>query len=203
MTESKLSFKESALNSLEYIGVALIVYGVYLIVGTARVSGFLLELFVLLLMRIASEFTTEEVVHRVLAGHAVAEFVENDPMSFDPTTPLTAFRKLPRKFRDQLIFPVARTEDHGLIGLVDVRSSSRFPASEWNTHSIAEITKPCSEELTVTPDADAEATLMKMQMLGLRELLVVRGGRLLGVLRQNTLLKQIQEGLVLTGPQQA
>jgi hypothetical protein len=196
----KNEFKQTALSVAELAGVILVLYGLYVAVGLERVAGIWLAMLGVLTVRIAGAFTNEFVLHRALGGHRVAEFIEPESLLLDPSTPLSVLMHKPKNISGQLIFPDANMVDHSLIGLADVRTSAKFPANEWSAHSVAEITRPCDEDLKISPEADAETALMKMESLGLKEMLVVKGNRLLGVLRRNTLLKQLQESFAMNQP---
>jgi hypothetical protein len=196
----KQEFKQTALGLAEIAGVVLVLYGLYVAVGLERVAGVWLAMLGVLAVRIAGAFTNEFALHRALGGHRVAEFIEPESLLLDPTTPLSVLMHKPRTLNDQLIFPVANKFDHSLVGLADVRTSAKFPVNEWAAHSVAEITRPCDEDIKISPEADAETALMKMETLGLKEMLVVKGNRLLGVLRRNTLLKQLQESFAMNQP---
>ncbi len=196
----KHEFKQTALNFAELAGLVLVLYGLYVAVGLERVAGVWVAMLGILTVRIAGSYTNEFALHRALGGHRVLEFVEVDPLMLDPTTPLSVLMHKPRNLRDQLVFPVTNMQDNTLVGLADVRTSAKFPANEWSAHSVAEITLPCDEDIKISPEADAEIALMKMETLGLKEMLVVKGNRVLGVLRRNTLLKQLQQNFVMNQP---
>lgn len=181
--------------SAHFAGFGLMFYGTYIGLAYGKVAGLWMALLGLVVFRLTREIYSRSLVTRALHGKPAAEFMDTEAESVDPTTPLS---EIMRKVRDgRLIFPVARNSDHAFVGLADVRSSEQFPAGEWRAHQVAEITKPCARDLLVEPEDDAESVLQKMQTLGLREVLVVKGGRLLGVLSLNSLLNRIQDRFAL------
>jgi len=95
---------------------------------------------------------------------------------------------------------VMRTDDHafpvmsdgrfvGLVTLGDVRSVER---NEWHATSVTDIMTPLAELETVSTTTDAATALMKLVAKDVRQLPVVDGGRLVGLLRRRDLMRWLQ-----------
>jgi CBS domain-containing protein len=91
---------------------------------------------------------------------------------------------------DDHAFPVV-AED-GLVGLVtlgDVRSVNR---DAWDTTSVREIMTPADELLTVGPDDDAAEALNSLARRDVRQLPIVKDGRLVGLVRRRDIVRWLQ-----------
>ena len=87
-------------------------------------------------------------------------------------------------------FPVA-TDGH-LEGFVTTQALQRFPRSDWQHHTIAEVMRHDVDTITIPAHADALAALAKMQSSGSSRLLVTEGDRLVGILSLKDLLHFLQ-----------
>ena len=63
-----------------------------------------------------------------------------------------------------------------------------IPAEQWDGKTVADILQPCSDENTITPDADAMKALSRMNRGRTSRLMVVEDGRLRGILSLKDLL---------------
>ena len=88
------------------------------------------------------------------------------------------------------MFPVA-TDGH-LEGFVTTQALQRFPRSEWDQHTIAEVMRRDVGAVTIPQTADALTALAKMQSTGSSRLLVVDGDRIAGILTLKDLLHFLQ-----------
>jgi len=76
-----------------------------------------------------------------------------------------------------------------LVGCVTTRQIKELPREEWQTTSVGALASGCSEGNSVPPDADAMAALSRMSRGRASRLLVVDGGRLVGILTLKDLLE--------------
>jgi Zn-dependent protease/CBS domain-containing protein len=95
---------------------------------------------------------------------------------------------------------VMRTDDHcfpvmeqdrlvGLVTLEDVRGVSR---DAWDTTPVGQIMTPTDQLVTVRPDEDAAKALDKLMGRDVRQLPVLRSGKLGGLLRRRDIVKWLQ-----------
>ena len=75
-----------------------------------------------------------------------------------------------------------------LVGCVTARDVKELSPNEWNVRTVDDVAKPCSDQNTVTPEADALKVLTKMRQTGLGRLLVADRGRLLAIVSMRDLL---------------
>ena len=74
-------------------------------------------------------------------------------------------------------------------GLVGIREVKQVPREAWNYRRVGEILVPCSPETAVAPATDAVKALSIMRRTGNSRLLVVEGGRLVGIIALKDLLE--------------
>src|SRR4029077_19830360 len=86
------------------------------------------------------------------------------------------------------MYPVV--DDSGsLLGCITTRDVKELPREEWDRQTVGAIARRCGPESTVSADADAMQALSQMSQTGASRLMVVDGGRLLGILTLKDLLR--------------
>jgi CBS domain-containing protein len=95
------------------------------------------------------------------------------------------------------VYPVVEDSD-SLVGCVTTQDVRNVPKEEWDQHHVAEVSKPCSERNTISPDADALNALSKIQESGGSGLLVTdRERHLLAVVSPRDMMNFIAAKLQL------
>jgi Zn-dependent protease/CBS domain-containing protein len=178
-------------------GILLIGVGVFNIVRGDFVGGiwwFLIGMFV----RSASQGSYQQLlVRQVLAGEPVRRFMVTDPV----TVPY--YISVEQLVEDYIykhhfkMYPVLQEDK--LAGCVSTREVKEIPRSEWDQHTVKEISKSCTEENTIPPDTDATAALALMNRTRNSRLMVVEDGRLLGIIALKDLLRFLSLKLDLEG----
>lgn len=85
------------------------------------------------------------------------------------------------------LFPVV---DGGrLVGAVSTLDVGRLPRERWGAETVAAIMQPCTPQNTVAADADVASALATMQTQKVGRLVVVDGGRLVGVLALSDVMR--------------
>lgn len=180
-------------------GIFLIVLGLLNVVTGNFIGGlwwFLIGLFV----RGASSMTLNQTVARnVFAGRPVRDFMRHDPIT---VTPDLTVESLVQDYIYRYYFkslPV--TQGGRLVGHVTVDDVKAADRSRWSALSVGDIMRPCDDENTIDPDADAGKALAKMRRGGLSRLIVSRGGRIVGIVSLKDMLGYLSLALDL-GPDQ-
>jgi Zn-dependent protease len=178
-------------------GILLIGVGVFNIIRGDFVSGiwwFLIGMFV----RSASQGSYQQLlVRQVLAGEPVRRFMVTEPV----TVPY--YISVGQLVEDYIykhhfkMYPVLQ-EDR-LIGCVSTREVKEIPRSEWDQHTVKEISKSCTGENTIPPNADAMAALALMNRTHNSRLMVVEDSHLLGIIALKDLLRFLSLKLDLEG----
>jgi len=87
-------------------------------------------------------------------------------------------------------FPVA--EDGLLRGIVCLHDVKTVPRERWPYTRVSEVMTPWAELETVSPGDDGSAILARLNARDVRQLPVVEGGRLIGLLRRSDVLRYLQ-----------
>jgi Zn-dependent protease/predicted transcriptional regulator len=179
-------------------GILLMAFGVYqLFVGdlVAAIWYFLIGVF----LRNASRASFEQLVLReALEGEPVSRFMRPHPIAVSPDM---SIRQLVEDYLyryDFQVYPVVEQSDH-LVGCVSPNDVRDVPKEEWDGHHVSEVSKPCSETNTISPDADALNALSKIQATGGHSLLVTDHGHLLAVISPRDVINFLAAKLELQG----
>jgi CBS domain-containing protein len=77
----------------------------------------------------------------------------------------------------------------GVVSLSDVRA---VPRAEWGNKYVAEVMTRASEVLTIQPDVPLEVALQHLVSGDLNQLVVVEGGKPIGLLTRGDVLRVVQ-----------
>lgn len=170
-------------------GIFLIALGVISIIGGNVIGGgwqVLLGLF----LRGAAQMSYQQVlIRRALEGEPVERFMRSDVNTVPPSVTISELvQDYVYKFHHKM-FPVMDGEQ--LVGCITTREIQQIPQEEWNQRTVGDVLKPCGEENTIAHDADAMEALSSMNRSGASRLMVVRDGRLEGIVSLKDLMKFI------------
>jgi Zn-dependent protease/CBS domain-containing protein len=179
-------------------GILLMAFGFYqLFVGdlVAAIWYFLIGLF----LRNASRVSFEQVLLRdALQGEPVRRFMRPHPITVDADM---SIRQLVEDYLyryDFQVYPVVEQSDH-LVGCVSTQDVRKVPKEEWDQHRVFEVSRPCSDNNTISPDADALKALSKIQAAGGDSLLVTDRDHLLAVISPRDVMNFLAAKLQLQG----
>jgi Zn-dependent protease/predicted transcriptional regulator len=168
-------------------GIFLIVLGVMSFIAGNFIGGlwyFLIGMFI----RSASQMSYQQLlIRKALSGEQVERFMKSDPVSVPPSTSIAElvddyFYKYHYK-----MFPIS--ENGKLEGCISIKEVKQMPKDEWAKHSVKEISTPCSDKNTISPDADAIKALSVMKNSDNSRLMVVEGDELAGIITLKDMLK--------------
>ena len=166
-------------------GLFLILFGVVFVL-----SGDLFAIWWVLIglfVRNAAQMSYQQLLlRRVLEGEPVSQFMHSDPV----TVPRhISVQELVEEYvyrHHYKMFPVV--DDGRLVGCITTRQIKELPQEEWDRTSVGAVALGCNDDNTIDPDADAMGALSTMSRSGLSRLMVVDGGRLVGILSLKDLL---------------
>lgn len=168
-------------------GLALVVFGVLNVVQGDFVSGMWLALIGLFLNGAAGASFQQLRARQALEGQPVRRFMSRNPVTVSPQMRI---RELVENYLYEYghkLFPVV---DAGrLVGAVDLRQIKDVPQSQWDDIRIQEIMSPCTPENMIEAHDDAVRALSVMQRGANSRLLVVEGGRLVGLIALKDILR--------------
>jgi Zn-dependent protease/predicted transcriptional regulator len=79
-----------------------------------------------------------------------------------------------------------------LVGLMTLHAMNRFPHEEWVTTSVQAAMIPSEQILWASPDEPALSVLERMQASDVNQMPVVAGGRVVGMIARDSILRAIQ-----------
>jgi Zn-dependent protease/predicted transcriptional regulator len=161
-------------------GIFLIVMGIFQFIGGNFIAGlwwFLIGLFI----RNAAQMSYQQVlVRNALKGESVRRFMNTDPISAPSSITLEQLVEDYIYKYHYKMFPVLA--DGHLSGCISTRQVKEVPREKWSQETVGQFANQCSLDNTVSPDTDALKALAMMNKTGNSRLLVVEGGKLVGVL---------------------
>jgi Zn-dependent protease/CBS domain-containing protein len=178
----------------------LVFLGVVEFFSGAVLSGFWLGLIGLFLNNAARGSYQQVLVKQLLEGEPVRRFMTERPIIVPPELDLYRLVEEYVFRHHRRGFPVGHG-DH-VEGYVSTEMLAGYPREEWERHSVAEVMRRDLRHLAVTPDTDALAAMQQMQRTGSSRLLVLEGGRLVGVVSLKDLLRFLRLKLELEGDEE-
>jgi Zn-dependent protease/predicted transcriptional regulator len=169
------------------IGLFFIVIGILTFVMGGFIGGlwyFLIGMFI----RSASQMSYKQLlIRKALAGEQIRHFMKTDPVTIPPSTSVEQLVNDYFYRYHYKMFPVADNGD--LKGCVDTKQVKEMPRDQWADHTVSEVTRPCSEGNTISPETDAMKVLSQMNKTGNSRLMVTEQNRLVGVVTLKDMLK--------------
>jgi CBS domain-containing protein len=178
-------------------GILLIVLGLIEVLRGDFVGGMWLALIGLFLRGAASATYEQTVARQILAGQPVSRFMNRQPIAVSPQLTVSELVDDYVYRHHHKVFPVVR--DGRLLSCVTGAQLSEVGKDQQGRRTVAEIMEPCSENNTISPEADALEAMTKMRRTGRSPLLVVDRGQLLGMLSLRDLLEYLTLKLQFEG----
>jgi len=169
-------------------GVLLIVLGVLNFFGGNFIGGMWWFLIGMFLYSAAKMSYQQLLTRRALEGESVRRFMKTDPVTVTPDMTLDKLVEDYVYVFHHKMYPVVSDSDR-VEGCVTTRQIKEVPREEWNQKRVRDVQVKCSEENTISPDADAIKALSMMNKNGESRLIVKEGDRLAGVVALKDMLK--------------
>ncbi len=179
-------------------GILLIAFGLLrLFMGdfVGAVWWFLVGVF----LRGASQASYQQILMRtMLSGEPIERFMKTNLVTVSPSL---SVMKLVEDYiyrHHHKMFPVVN-DSNNLLGCVTTQEVKSLPREEWPFRTVQEITRPCTEENTASPETDAQRALLRMTRTGVSRLMVAKENRLLGIISLRDLLGFLSTKIHLEG----
>jgi Zn-dependent protease/CBS domain-containing protein len=169
-------------------GILLIVLGVIQVFRGNFIGGMWWFLIGMFLQGAAKASYQQLLTRRALEGEPVRRFMKTDAVTVPPSISLEQLvEDYIYKYHFKM-FPVVEDHDR-LIGCVTTRQIKEIPRAEWGRRTVGDVASQCTPENTIEPHADAMKALSIMKQTGASRLMVVEGGRLVGIIALKDLLE--------------
>jgi Zn-dependent protease len=167
-------------------GTVLVIIGVVTFFRGEFVAGVWWVLIGLFLRGAAGQAYRQLVLRRALEGEPVRRFMTQDPVSVDTAVYVRDLVDGYFYRTHHKLYPVV--DGDRLVGCVTLARVKDVPREKWDWVRVQEIAEACSEGNTISSDADAMDALARMRRHRVSRLLVVDGGRLVGILSLKDLM---------------
>jgi len=169
-------------------GILLIVLGIINILRGNFIGGMWWFLIGMFLRGTAKASYQQLLIRRALEGEPVRRFMKTDPTTVWPFITLNELVEDYVYRHHFKMFPVVE-KGGKLIGCVTTKNVKEVPREAWNSRKVGEIASECSPENTIEENTDAMEALSTMNRNGASRLMVVKKGRLVGVIALKDMLK--------------
>jgi Zn-dependent protease len=167
-------------------GALLMIIGVLNVI-TGDVIGGVWQFMIGMFLRGAAQTSYQQVmIRKVLEGETVARLMKRDPVTVSAGISL---RELVENYvyaYHYKMYPVMEGQE--LVGCISTRQVKEVPRNEWERRTVGEMALRCSPQNAIAPDTDAVKALSVMNRTGNSRLLVVDGGRLVGIISLKDIL---------------
>jgi Zn-dependent protease/CBS domain-containing protein len=171
-------------------GIAM-VFGVHIpYFGTGLLNGLWLAFIGWFLNSASSQSYQQIVVHDILEGVSVERMMRTDPPTVPPDSSLSSLVHDHVMGTDEVGFPVV--EGDQLVGIVTIDDVRAIPRDEWETTTVRDVMTPFEKLITVGPNDDGAVALDRLTQNDVRQLPVVNGRFLVGLLRRRDVMQWLQ-----------
>jgi Zn-dependent protease/CBS domain-containing protein len=178
-------------------GIVLIVLGVIYFIRGAFLGGVWWALIGLFIRR-ASQMSYQRVlIRRALEGETVERFMKRDPITVPPDITINDLVENYVYKHHFKMYPVTKNGD--LLGCITTKEIKEIPREEWNAKKVSDVARGCSQDNSISPGMDAMKALSLMGMSGQSRLMVIEGGRLVGLITLKDLLNFLAVKMDLSG----
>ena len=169
-------------------GTAMVFIGALQFVFGNLVGGMWLFLIGMFLRGASKSALTQLAIQQAFQGERVKKYMKDDPVTVPAGTSV-------REFVDDFIlrhhykmFPVV-DEAGRLAGCATLNQVKEIPREEWDLRRVADLSKACSMDNTVSPDDQVLSALSLMSRTNASRLIVVEGDRLVGVITLKDIMR--------------
>ncbi len=167
-------------------GLVLIFLGIVQVFTPNYIQGIWMFLIGMFLRNAAQMSYQQLMVRQALEGEPVRRFMNPNPVTVPDSINIQQLVEDYIYRYHYKMFPVMAGDR--LAGCITTRQVKEVPREEWPRQTIRALTGACSPENTISPDIDAIKALARMNTTGVTRLMVVEGGRLVGVVTLKDLL---------------
>lgn len=158
--------------------------------GTGLINGLWLAFIGWFLNNAAVQSYRQVVIDDILDGIHVGKLM-------NPSVPTVAPEMKVSQFVNDFLmghggraFPVLQGEQ--LVGMIALQDVRKVPHDQWETQTVGDIMTPRSNLEVANPDEEVSEALRKLSERDLRQVPVIEGGRLVGLLRRQDILRWLQ-----------
>jgi len=169
------------------VGLFFIIIGIMTFILGGFIGGmwyFLIGMFI----RWASQMSYRQLLLRKsLAGEQIGHFMKPEPVTIPSSV---SVEQLVNDYFYKFHYKMFPVVDNGeLKGCVDTNQVKELPRDQWAKHTVSDVTKPCSQTNTISPDTDVMKVLSQMNKTGNSRFMVTEQNHLVGIVTLKDMLK--------------
>jgi len=172
------------------IGGIAMVFGVSLPFFGSGIGGLWLAFIGWFLNSAATQSYQQVVIKDLLEGVTVSRMMRSEPPTVSTRVSVSSLVNDHVMRSDDHAFPVM--DDGRLVGIVTLEDIRSISKDAWDRTEVGQIMTPADDLEVVDPDEEASDALNKLARRDVRQLPVVSGGRLVGVLRRRDIIRWLQ-----------
>jgi Zn-dependent protease/CBS domain-containing protein len=158
--------------------------------GTGLANGIWLAFIGWFLHNAAVQSYQQLIIRDVLEEVSVGELMRTAPPRVSPNATISSLVHEHVMRSDDHAFPVMTNGQlEGMVTLDDVRTA---PREAWDTMRVQDIMTPFDALVTITPEENSREALDRLSRRDIRQLPVVQGDTLVGLLRRRDIVKWLQ-----------
>ncbi|MFP4106345.1 MAG: site-2 protease family protein [Phycisphaerae bacterium] len=169
-------------------GAVLIGLGVLNLLFLNAIGGLWWILIGLFVRSAAKQGYQQVLMRQMLRGEKVRRFMNSDCITVPADASVERFVEDYVYRHHFKLYPVVSDGDR-LAGCVTTSEVKEIDRSEWQEKTVSDIARSCSDENSIAPDADAVDALDRMNKSKASRLMVVREGKLEGILALKDLMR--------------
>ncbi len=178
-------------------GIALIIVGVFSMIG-GNVLGGIWQALIGMFLRGAAKMSYQQLMlRRALEGEPVRRFMADNPITVPAETTLDDVIENYVYRHHHKMYPVTR--DGELSGCLTTRQIREIDRGRWSSTRAGDLADACDENNTVSPDTDAMQALSQMRQSENSRLMVTENGELVGIVALKDMLDLIDLKVDLDG----
>ncbi len=174
----------------KWVGVGIILLGLFLILSGNLIGGFWFVI-IGIFLRSAAEGSYQQVIMKsVLQGVKVKELMSRTVTSVVPS--LAIHRLVEDYFltHQHVTYPV--TEGQRIVGIITLKGVKEIPREQWMDKTVRDVMIPIREEIVLDPEGEAVEALQKMIRTGEGRLPVVKDGEVVGMITRRDILNLLE-----------
>lgn len=172
-------------KGLAYILILLGIIGP--VAGSITLAWFIFLGWILLQ---AADSGYQQIIYReALEGIKVGQAMTQNPETVDPDINIEEMVKEHFMQHQWIAYPVVKDED--VKGVITIKSIENLPRRSWKRKRVRDVMRPLSLDIVTQPEAEVSEVLPKLNAKAEGRILVMRSGRLIGILTKVDIGKAI------------
>ncbi len=180
----------SATRISEYLSYLMMGLGLVSVIFGNFLSGIWLVFIGWFIKSGAEESMQRTLIDEALSGVTVEEIMAKDLITVPPS--ITVHQLVADYFLVHRHGGYPVIQDGKLFGIITMQGARSIPKERWETTTVKEAMVPCERTVTLEPTASALDALNKMALKNIGRILIVKDGRLIGIVTRGDLMRIIR-----------